>query len=174
MGGFKNKERGVNVTAAADMNNPITTYSGGWKVKMQLACAQLVNADILMIDDPMGHMDVKNVEWVKNWLGGFPGSIIATSANTVFLDEMCTHIVDFHDRKLRQFKSTKGQVLADYVKAYPEKSAYFELSDKNEKWVFPVPGSLEGVKSRDRQILKAQNVTFKYPTSERNIVENIS
>merc|ERR1711937_898610 len=160
--------------AAADMNNPITTYSGGWKVKMQLACAQLINADILMIDDPTGHLDVKNIQWVKNWLGNFPGSIIATSANTTFLDEMCTHIVDFNDRKLRQFKSAKGSVLTDYVKAYPEKSAYFELSDKNEKWVFPVPGSLEGVKSRGRTILKMQDVTFKYPTHEKNTVEHIT
>merc|ERR1711896_106156 len=172
--GFKNKERSVNLQAAADMNNPITTYSGGWKVKMQLACAQLIEADILMIDDPTGHLDVKNIQWVENWLGNFPGSIIATSANTQFLDEMCTHIVDFQDRKLRQFKSGKGTVLTDYVKAYPEKSAYFELSDKNEKWVFPVPGALEGVKSRGRTILKMQGVTFKYPTSEKNIVENVS
>merc|ERR1712070_596888 len=172
--GFKNKDRGVNLQAAADMNNPITTYSGGWKVKMQLACAQLINADILMIDDPTGHLDVKNIAWVKKWLGGFPGSIIATSANTTFLDEMCTHIVDFHDRKLRQFKSAKGTVLTDFVKAYPEKSAYFELSDKNEKWVFPVPGALEGVKSRGRTILKMQDVTFKYPTMEKNTIEDVS
>merc|ERR1719446_2020010 len=145
--GFKNKDKGVNLQAAADMNNPITTYSGGWKVKMQLACAQLINADILMIDDPTGHLDVKNIQWVKSWLGNFPGSIIATSANTVFLDEMCTHIVDFHDRKLRQFKAAKGSVLNEYVALYPEKNAYFELTDKNEKWIFPIPGTLEGVKS---------------------------
>merc|ERR1712176_347422 len=91
-----------------------------------------------------------------------------------FLDEMATHIVDFNDRKLRQFKAAKGQVLTKYVEAYPEKSAYFELSDKNEKWVFPVPGALEGVKSRGRTILKMQDVTFKYPTHEKNTVENIS
>merc|ERR1712203_94232 len=172
--GFKNAETGVNPAAAADMNNPITTYSGGWKVEMQLACAQLINADILMIDDPTGHLDVKNIEWVKNWLGGFPGSIIATSANTQFLNEMCTHIVDFHERKLRQFKATKGEVLTKYVETYPEKASYFELSDKNEQWVFPVPGSLEGVKSRGRTILKMQDVTFKYPTHEKNTVENIT
>merc|ERR1712019_210413 len=172
--GFKNLKTGVNTKAAADMNNPITTYSGGWKVKMQLACAQLINADILMIDDPTGHLDVKNIAWVKNWLGNFPGSIIATSANTTFLDEMCTHIVDFHDRKLRQFKAKKGEVLTKYVEAYPEKKAYFELSDKNEQWVFPVPGSLEGVKSRGRTILKMTDVTFKYPTHEKNTVEHIT
>jgi len=172
--GFKNTDRGVNLTAAADVNNPITTYSGGWKVKMQLACAQLIHADILMIDDPTGHLDVKNVEWVKNWLGNFPGSIIATSANTIFLNEMCTHIVDFHERKLRQFKAEKGKVLTSYVEAFPEKSAYFELSDKNELWVFPTPGALEGVKSRTKQILKMNDIFFKYPSHEKNTVENIS
>jgi len=172
--GFKNKSEGINMAAAADMCNPITTYSGGWKVKMQLACAQLINADILMIDDPTGHLDVKNIEWVKNWLGGFPGSIIATSANSVFLDTMCTHIVDFHERKLRQFKGEKGKVLTQYVEAYPEKNAYFELSDKNEQWVFPLPGALDGVKSRGKTILKMQDVTFKYPTQEKNVVEHIS
>lgn len=172
--GFKNKDLKVNMTAAADMKNPITTYSGGWKVKMQLACAQLINADILMIDDPTGHLDVKNIQWVKNWLGNFPGSIIATSANTVFMDEMCTHIVDFHDRKLRQFKADKGQVLTKYVEAFPEKKSYFELSDKNEKWIFPIPGNLEGVKSRGRTILKMEHVNFKYPSHEKNTVEDIT
>merc|ERR1712178_347315 len=172
--GFKSKERCVNMAAAADMCNPITTYSGGWKVKMQLACAQLINADILMIDDPTGHLDVKNIEWVKKWLGGFPGSIIATSANTQFLNEMCTHIVDFHERKLCQFKAAKGEVLTKYVETFPEKSAYFELSDKNEQWFFPTPGALEGVKSRGRTILKMNDVTFKYPSHEKNTVENVS
>merc|ERR1712195_103386 len=148
--------------------------SGGWKVKMQLACAQLIDADILMIDDPTGHLDVKNIEWVENWLINFPGSIVATSANTTFMNKMCTHIVDFQDRKLRQFKAAKGEVLAKYVEAYPEKKSYFELSDKNEKWVFPLPGTLEGVKSRGRTILKMNDVTFKYPTHEKNTVEHIS
>merc|ERR1712100_240222 len=172
--GFKNKAKGINLKAAADMCNPITTYSGGWKVKMQLACAQLINADILMIDDPTGHLDVKNIEWVKNWLGNFPGSIIATSANTTFLNQMCTHIVDFNERKLRTFRGEKGKVLTQYVELYPEKNAYFELSDKNEKWVFPLPGNLEGVKTRGKTILKMVDVTFKYPTHEKNTVENIS
>merc|ERR1711904_607846 len=124
--------------------------------------------------DPTGHMDVKNVEWVKNWLKNFSGSIIATSANTAFLNEMCTHIVDFHERKFRQFKATKGEVLTKYVEAFPEKNAYFELSDKNESWVFPVPGVLEGVKSRGRTILKMTDVSFKYPGRPHNVVENIS
>jgi len=171
--GFRNKPKGVNPKAAADMLNPITTYSGGWKVKMQLACAKLIEADILMLDEPTGHLDVKNIEWMKNWLKNFPGSIISSSSNSEFLDEMCTHIVDFHERKLRQFKGENGKTLSQFVEKYPEKSAYFELTNKNQTWVFPTPGPLEGVKSKGRAILKMQGVCFKYPTHDKNTVQDI-
>jgi len=90
------------------------------------------------------------------------------------LNQMCTHIVDFNERKLRTFKGELGKVLTQYVELYPEKKSYFELSDKNEQWVFPLPGALEGVKSRGKTILKMQDVTFKYPTHEKNTVENIT
>ena len=103
------------MTAAADMNNTITTYSGGWKVKMLLACVQLVNAGILMIDDATSHLNVKNIQWVKQRLGNVKDSTTVTSANTVLLNEMCTHIVDFHDRKFRQFNGEKGKVLEQFV-----------------------------------------------------------
>merc|ERR1712032_1317151 len=172
--GFKNSVTGVNPKAAANMLNPITTYSGGWKVKMQLVCAKLIDADILMLDEPTGHLDVKNIQWMKDWLNAFPGSIICTSANSTFLDEMCTHIIDFHERKLRQFKgSQKGVTLTEFVTKYPEKKAYFELTNKNQKFVFPPPGPLEGVKSKGRAILKMTNVAFKYPTHEKNTVQDI-
>merc|ERR1719424_285997 len=89
---------------AAHMDNPVTSYSGGWKMKMQLCAAQLMNADVLMLDEPTGHLDVDNIIWVQDWLEAFPGSIICTSHFTSFLDKMCTHIIDFQDRKLRTFK----------------------------------------------------------------------
>jgi len=142
-------------------------------VKMQLACAKLINADILMLDEPTGHLDVKNIQWMKDWLNAFPGSIIASSSNSTFLDQMITHVIDFQDRKLIQFKSTKGQVLTDFVKAYPAKKAYFELSNNNQKFTFPPPGPLEGVKSKGRSILKMSMVSFKYPTHEKNTVQDI-
>jgi elongation factor 3 len=171
--GFKNSITGVNPKAAANMCNPITTYSGGWKVKMQLACAKLIEADILMLDEPTGHLDVKNIIWMKQWLADFPGSIITTSANSEFLNECCTHIVDFHERKLRQFKGDKGKVLTQYVEKNPEKASYFVLSNQNQKFNFPAPGPLEGVKSKGRAILKMTGVAFRYPTHTVPTVQDI-
>jgi elongation factor 3 len=159
---------------AANLENPVTSYSGGWKMKMQLCAAQLMNADVLMLDEPTGHLDVDNIRWLEEWLESFTGSIICTSHFTSFLDKMCTHIIDFQDRKLRTFKGTKGTVLTEFVAKYPEKKAYFELSNEIMKFQFPEPGSMEGVKSRSKVVLRMNSVTFQYPTKETPTIMDVS
>merc|ERR1719198_2261437 len=160
---------------AANLEFPVTSYSGGWKMKMQLCAAQLMNCDVLMLDEPTGHLDVDNIKWLEDWLLGFQGSIICTSHFSPFLDKMCTHIIDFQDRKLKTFKGTeKGKCLTHFVEKYPEKKAYFELSNEQMRFTFPLPGPLEGVKSRTKIILRMNNVTFTYPTKEKPTIMDIN
>merc|ERR1719160_253645 len=159
---------------AAHMDNPVTSYSGGWKMKMQLCAAQLMNADVLMLDEPTGHLDVDNIKWLEHWLESFTGSIICTSHFTPFLDRMCTHIIDFQDRKLKTFKGTKGSCLTQFVEKYPEKKSYFELSNEIMKFTFPTPGAMEGVKSRSKTVLKMVDVTFQYPTKDKPTIMDVN
>merc|ERR1711957_254989 len=159
---------------AANLDLPVTSYSGGWKMKMQLCAAKLVNADVLMLDEPTGHLDVNNIKWLEDWLEAFSGSIICTSHFSPFLDKMCTHIIDFQDRKLKTFKGNKGTTLTQFVEKYPEKKSYFELSNETMKFVFPEPGAMEGVKSRSKVILRMDNVTFTYPTKDKPTIMDVS
>ena len=65
---------------------------------------------------------------LKNWLKDFRdngGSIITTSHDTGFLNEMCSHIIDFQNRKLKMFKGEYGNVLKEFVDKYPEKKGLF-------------------------------------------------
>jgi elongation factor 3 len=159
---------------AANLENPVTSYSGGWKMKMQLCAAQLMNADVLMLDEPTGHLDVDNIKWLEDWLESFPGSIICTSHFSPFLDKMCTHIIDFQDRKLKTFKGDKGKCLTQFVEKYPDKKAYFELSNEVMKFTFPEPGAMEGVKSRSKIVLRMSNVTFQYPSKDKPTIMDVS
>merc|ERR550532_3606393 len=159
---------------AAHMDNPVTTYSGGWKMKMQLCAAKLMNADVLMLDEPTGHLDVDNVKWVEDWLEAFPGSIICTSHFSPFLDKMCTHIIDFQDRKLKTFKGVKGKCLDMFVERFPEKRSYFELSNEVMKFTFPTPGPMEGVKSRSKVVLRMNSVDVQYPTKDKPTIMDVS
>merc|ERR1719195_2557757 len=171
--GFGNTKKGI-TGRAADLEGGVTTYSGGWKMKMQLCAAQLMDADILMLDEPTGHLDVKNIAMIKDWLRAFRGTIIATSHDSSFLNEMCTHIIDFQDRKLKVFKGELGQTLAKFVEKYPEKNSYFMLRNDKVKFVFPEPGPIEGVKSKGRALLKMTNVTCTYPTKKEPTVFDIN
>ena len=175
--GFGNAKKDIGKDRAADMEMGVTTYSGGWKMKMQLCAATLMNADILMLDEPTGHLDVTNIAWIKKWLKEFMdngGSIITTSHDPSFLNEMCTHIIDFQNRKLKMVKGTKGKVLEEFVEAFPEKKGYFELKNDVVKFVFPEPGALEGIKSLSRIILRMKNVTFTYPTRDTPTIYDIN
>jgi len=159
---------------AAHLDLPVTSYSGGWKMKMQLCAAKLMNCDVLMLDEPTGHLDVDNVKWLEDWLESFPGSIICTSHFSPFLDKMCTYIIDFHERKLKTFKGDKGKCLTQFVEKYPEKKSYFELSNETMRFTFPEPGALEGVKSRSKVVLRMTNVNFKYPTKDKPTIMEVN
>jgi elongation factor 3 len=174
--GFGNKKLYPGKDRAADAEMGVTTYSGGWKMKMQLCAATLMDADILMLDEPTGHLDLDNIKWIKQFLTNFKnegGSIICTSYDSIFLNEMCTHLIDFQNRKLVMFKGEHGNVLKLFVEKYPEKQGYFELKNDVTKFEFPVPSLLEGKKST-RPILKMKNVSYKYPIRDKPTVMDIS
>merc|ERR1739844_243938 len=118
--------------------------------------------------------DVNNIKRLEDWVEAFPGSIICTSHFSPFLDKMCTHIIDFQDRKLKTFKGTKGTTLTQFVEKYPEKKSYFELSNEVMKFTFPEPGAMEGVKSRSKVVLRMNNVTFTYPTKDKPTIMDVS
>merc|ERR1711990_245159 len=111
---------------------------------------------------------------LEDWLESFPGSIICTSHFSPFLDKMCTHIIDFQDRKLKTFKGTKGECLTQFVEKHPEKKSYFELSNEIMRFIFPEPGAMEGVKSRSKVVLRMNNVTFQYPTKDKPTIMDVS
>merc|ERR1712056_142539 len=68
----------------------------------------------------------------------------------------------------------KGSTLSQFVEKYPEKKAYFELSNEVMKFTFPEPGSMEGVKSRSKVVLRMNNVTFQYPTKDKPTIMDVS
>jgi len=142
--------------------------SGGWKMKMGLVRAMLMKADILMMDEPTGHLDKFNCAWLTDYVnslkkGEKPVTVIATSHDSEFLEKTTTHILDFQNRKLKLYKGT----LSTFVEKVPEAKNYFEIKSAKTKFVFPEPGFLEGVKSKSKALLKMSNVEFTYPGKEK-------
>jgi elongation factor 3 len=149
----------------------IRSLSGGWKMKLALARAVLMKADILLLDEPTNHLDVNNVAWLVNYLNNANNvSCIIVSHDSGFLDNVCTNIIHYDNRKLKIYIGN----LSKFVEQVPSAQSYYALDATQYKFQFPEPGFLEGVKTKDKAILKMDKASFKYPNTERWIIENAS
>ena len=150
------------------LNKAVGSLSGGWKMKLALARTMLMKPDIMLLDEPTNHLDVHNVKWLEDYLVGLDEvSSIIVSHDSGFLDHVCTHIIDYNNRKLRVYKGN----LSKFVEQKPEAKAYYELTASTLTFKLPEPGYLEGVKTKDKAILKADRVSYKYPNTDRMIFE---
>merc|ERR1712003_57349 len=124
-----------------------------------------MDADILMMDEPTGHLDKFNIAWLIEYVNSLkkrakPVTVIAVSHDTEYLTQTTTHILEFDNRKL---KTSKGNI-TEFVAKNPEAKIYFEITKSAKvKFTFPAPGPLEGVKSRGKALLTMRDVHFQYP-----------
>eukprot|EP00983_Pelagomonas_calceolata_P132090 1161835-Pelagomonas_calceolata.AAC.8 len=85
----------------------------GWKMKLALARAMLLHADILLLDEPTNHLDTTNVAWLVNYLRTQPGiTAMIVSHDSAFLDHVCTDIFHYESRKLKRYRGN----LSEFVK----------------------------------------------------------
>ena len=77
----------------ADLQRTVATFSGGWRMRLNLARALIARADLLLLDEPTNHLDLDAVVWLEKWLGGYRGTLILVSHDREFLDACATHVL---------------------------------------------------------------------------------
>ncbi len=138
----------------------VGSLSGGWKMKLALARAMLMGADVLLLDEPTNHLDVGNVKWLEEYLKSHSEiTSLIVSHDSGFLDNVCTDIYHYETKKLVCYQGN----LAAFVRQKPEAKSYYTLSASQVSFKFPNPGILTGVKSSTRAIIRMQNCTYTYP-----------
>ncbi|KAJ2962338.1 hypothetical protein NQZ79_g2466 [Umbelopsis isabellina] len=148
---------------------PVGSLSGGWKMKLELARAMLMKADILLLDEPTNHLDVANVEWLQNYLIGEKNiTSIIVSHDSGFLDAVCTNILHYEKKKLRLYPGN----LTAFVAVRPEAKSYYTLAATSVKFQFPKPSVLTGVRSNTKAILKMTDCTYTYPGAAKPSLSN--
>jgi elongation factor 3 len=155
----------------AKPDNPVSSLSGGWRMKLALARAMLQKADILLLDEPTNHLDVINVAWVKNYINSLTNvTAIMVSHDSGFLNDCCTHIMSIERLKLKIMKGN----LAKFIEVNPDAKAFFSIAEAKMKFKFPQPGPIEGVKSRSKALMKMSHCDFTYPGNDKPTLFDIS
>ncbi len=78
--------------ADADFERPVADFSGGWRMRLNLAQALVSRADLLLLDEPTNHLDLDAVVWLEQWLAAFRGTLLLVSHDRDFLDGSVTHV----------------------------------------------------------------------------------
>ena len=87
----------------AQMNQPVASFSGGWRMRLNLAQALMCPSDLLLLDEPTNHLDLDAIIWLEDWLKKYPGTLIIISHDRDFLDEIVNVVVHIDDRKLKRY-----------------------------------------------------------------------
>lgn len=154
------EEVGFTAGPEGRQSQKVGSLSGGWKMKLALARAMLMRADVLLLDEPTNHLDVTNIKWLQDYLKTHTDiTSLIVSHDSSFLDDVCTDIYHYEGKKLAAYKGN----LAAFVKVKPEAKSYYTLTASQVQFKFPPPGLLSGVKSQTRSILRMTDCTFTYP-----------
>ena len=83
-----------------DEARAVSDFSGGWRMRLNLARALMCRSDLLLLDEPTNHLDLDAVIWLENWLSAYPGTLLLISHDRDFLDSVTSHIAHFEHQRI--------------------------------------------------------------------------
>jgi ATP-binding cassette subfamily F protein 3 len=171
--------------AVEDFNNPVESFSGGWKMRIALAKILILNPDVLLLDEPTNHLDMESILWLEEWLKSeFQGALLMTCHDRVFMDKIVDRIIEIsggsattysgnYDFYLREREVRRNQLMASYRRQQ-------EMLAKEEEFIArfaarashaaQVQSRIKKLEKIERIVLPAEQRTirFEFPVPERS------
>ena len=94
-----------------DYDRQTTEFSGGWRMRIELAKILLQKPDILLLDEPTNHLDIESIIWLEQWLKKFTGAIVLVSHDRLFLDSISNRTIELSFTKINDYKAKYSKYL---------------------------------------------------------------
>ncbi|WP_132294406.1 ATP-binding cassette domain-containing protein [Marinobacterium mangrovicola] len=116
-----------------DAERPVSSFSGGWRIRLNLAQALMCRSDLLLLDEPTNHLDLDATIWLEQWLKLYPGTLLLISHDRDFIDAVVGHVAHMHNRQLTLYKGgysafehLRAEKLSQQQAAYEKQQARIE------------------------------------------------
>ena len=138
----------------SDFDRPITEFSSGWQMRVELAKILLRHPDFLLLDEPTNHLDIESIQWLENYLATYKGAVLLVSHDRAFLDNITSRTIEI----------TAGRIY-DYKASY---SGYVELMQERRA------SQMAALNSQQREIMQIQSFIdrFRYKATKAKQVQS--
>jgi ATP-binding cassette subfamily F protein 3 len=121
--------------SADEIRKPVRSFSGGWRMRLNLAKALMCRSDILLLDEPTNHLDLPAILWLERWLKRYEGILLVISHDRDFLDEICTRIAHIENRQLQLFTGNYSQFESQRAEQLAQQQAMYTRQQKDIKHI---------------------------------------
>jgi ATP-binding cassette subfamily F protein 3 len=140
--------------AEPDLARPVADFSGGWRMRLNLAQALVSRADLLLLDEPTNHLDLDAVIWLERWLAGYRGTLLLVSHDRDFLDGTVTHIAHLECAKLTLYT---GNYSAFEVQRAARLAVQQSLYEKQQREIAHMTQFVERFRAKATKARQAQS-----------------
>ena len=113
---------------AEDFNKITDEFSGGWRMRIELAKLLLQKNDLMLLDEPTNHLDMESIIWLENFLKDYPGAIVLVSHDKQFMTAVCNRTFDINNKKIDDYKANYSK----YLTLRAERREKLEQAKKNQ------------------------------------------
>ena len=152
-----------------DFDKLTDTFSGGWRMRIELAKLLLQNNDILLLDEPTNHLDIESIIWLENFLKNYPGAVVLVSHDKMFLDNVTNRTIEISLGQIYDYKKPYSQflLLRDEIK---EKQ--LQAQKNQEKEIKATQLLIDKFRAKANKASMAQSLIKKLDKVERIEVDN--
>ncbi|MEQ1488457.1 MAG: ATP-binding cassette domain-containing protein, partial [Methylotenera sp.] len=138
----------------ANLQQSVSTFSGGWRVRLNLARALMCRSDLLLLDEPTNHLDLDAVIWLEGWLQSYRGTLLLISHDRDFLDAIVNHIAHIEQQTLTLYKGG----YSDFERQRAEKLALQQaMFEKQQRKVSHLHSYIDRFRAQATKARQAQS-----------------
>ncbi|MGB6083026.1 ABC-F family ATP-binding cassette domain-containing protein [Moheibacter sp.] len=154
---------------AEDFHRQTDEFSGGWRMRIELAKLLLQKHDVLLLDEPTNHLDIDSILWLEEFLQDYPGAVVLVSHDKQFLDNVTNRTLEIANKQVHDYKANYSK----YIELRQERREKMEQAQKNqEQYIKHTQQLIEKFRAKASKAATAQSLIKKLDKIDRIEVEN--
>lgn len=154
---------------AEDFDRQTTEFSGGWRMRVELAKLLLQHHDVLLLDEPTNHLDIDSILWLEEFLQEYPGAVILVSHDVLFLDNVTNRTLEISNKQVHDYKANYSR----FIELRQERREKMEQAQKNqEQYIRHTQQLIDKFRAKASKASTAQSLIKKLDRMDIIEVEN--